>query len=145
LQAKREKLMLEWGLDPVPDEQVPLMSGTFNAPIYALDTWGKLFNLRQQLALITFTNAVRRAHASMIATDYRDNLAMAVTTYLAMILSRHSSYNASLCWWETTGERSFNVFGRQALPMVFDYSEQCPYGPLTGNWISQTETCLEII
>jgi hypothetical protein len=34
---------------------------------YGLLTWGDLFNPRQALALITFVDAVRRAHAQMLA------------------------------------------------------------------------------
>ena len=81
----------------------------------------------------------------MITVGIEEEYAKAVVSYLALILSRHSSYNATLCWWEPLGERSFNVFGRQAVPMVFDYSEQNPYGILTGNWLSQVEITAEII
>ena len=81
----------------------------------------------------------------MLAEGFSTEYAKAVVSYLGLILSRHSSYNATLCWWEPLGERSFNVFGRQALPMVYDYSEQNPYGILTGNWSSQVNIALEII
>lgn len=145
LQAQVETLRLAWGMEPVPDEPLPIMSGVFNAPIYGMDTWGKLFNPRQQLALLTFADAVRRAHDRMLAGGATPEFAQAVTLYLALILSRHSSYNASLCWWEPLGERSFNVFGRQALPMVFDYSEQVPFDTLTGTWKLQHQISIEII
>jgi len=145
LEKKREKLKQEWGIDPVPDEELPLMSGVFNAPIYGLNKWGKLFNSRQKLALITFVEKVRLAYKKMLEAKYEEDYAKAVVSYLALILSRHSSYNATLCWWEPLGERSFNVFGRQALPMVFDNSEQNPFGILTGHWQIQVETTCEII
>jgi len=145
LAETRERLRTEWGMEPVPNEPLPVMSGVFNAPLYGMDTWGKLFNPRQQLALITFAEAVRRAHTEMRTQGYPPAFAEAVATYLGLILSRHSSYNATLCWWEPLGERSFNVFGRQALPMVFDNSEQVPYGPLTGSWGLQTKITCEIV
>jgi putative DNA methylase len=145
LHATCERLRAAWGMEPVPDEPLPVMSGVFNAPIYGMDTWGKLFNPRQTLALITFADAVRRAHTQMLACGYPQEFATAVTCYLALVLSRHSSYNASLCWWEPLGERSFNVFGRQALPMVFDYAEQVPFSSLTGSWKLQVEVACEII
>jgi len=146
LQEKRERLMLEWGVDPVPDELLPPV-GTlgFRIQRYGMKRWSDLFNTRQQLALITFAEKVRQAHARMVTEGTEPEFAKAVTTYLALILSRHSSYNASLCWWEPLGERGFNVFGRQALPMVFDYSEQNPFGPLTGNWALQTEISTDIL
>ena len=145
LAEKQEQLTLEWGMNPVPDEELPLMSGVFNVAIYGIDTWGDLFNARQKLALITFVEKVRAAHQKMLDEGHELEYATAVTSYLALVLSRHSSYNSTSCWWEPLGERSFNVFGRQALPMVFDYSEQNPNGTLTGNWLSQVEIAAEII
>jgi len=145
LKEKRAKLMGECGIDPVPDEEIPLMSGVFNVPIYGLNKWGDLFNSRQKLALITFMEKIRQVHEKMLEASAEEEYAKAVVSYLALILSRHSSYNATLCWWEPLGERSFNVFGRQALPMVFDNSEQNPFGILTGNWQMQTEITCEII
>jgi putative DNA methylase len=150
LHATCERLRAAWGMEPVPDEPTPEGKGSgaeraFSIQNYGLNTWGDLFNPRQALALITFADAVRRAHAQMLACGYPQEFATAVTCYLALVLSRHSSYNASLCWWEPLGERSFNVFGRQALPMVFDYAEQVPFSSLTGSWKLQVEVACEII
>ena len=47
-QARVAEMMDEWerggkqGLCPVPDEPLPVMSGTFNAPIYGMTRWGDL-------------------------------------------------------------------------------------------------------
>ena len=137
---KREKRMLEWGMDPVPDELLPPV-GTlgFRIKRYGMNTWGDLFNSRQNLALITFVGRVRKANNKMLESGMGEGYVKAVVSYISIILSRHSSYNSSLSWWETTGERTFNTFGRQALPMVFDFSEQNPYGISTGNLSSQIE------
>ena len=156
LEEKQKKLWLEWGLDPVPNEIIHTPDGKEYKPggllynftpvvLYGLTKWGDLFNARQKLALITFVEKVKAAYQQMVAVGIEAEYAKVVVSYLALILSRHSSYNANLCWWEPLGERSFNVFGRQALPMVFDYSEQNPYGILTGNWLSQVEITTGII
>ena len=150
LTEKREKLMLEWGMDPVPDEPTPEGKGrgaerAFSVRNYAMNTWGDLFNSRQKLALITFAEKVRKVHEKMVADGVEDDYSKAIISYMGLTLSRHSSYNAILCWWEPLGERGFNVFGRQALPMVFDNSEQNPFGILTGNWQSQIEINIDII
>jgi adenine-specific DNA methylase len=44
----------------LPEEELPLMSGTFNVPIYGINTWGKLFNERQKLSLVSFLNNIRK-------------------------------------------------------------------------------------
>ncbi len=143
---------------PIPTEELPLMSGTFNVPIYGYDRWDKIFNHRQLLELVSFlekikqnTGAIYKDVARYIANSPQlvqideQELAQAVIGYLGLIHGRHASYNASLCWWEPLGERSFNVFGRTALPMVWDYSEQNPYGTLTGNYHAQITIAKDII
>ena len=149
LTEKREKLMILWGIDPVPQEPLPPKKSHravgSQLPLYNFKSWGDLFNARQKLSLITFIDKVRAVYQKMVTEGFSSEYAKAVVSYLALILSRHSSYNANLCWWEPLGERSFNVFGRQALPMVYDYSEQNPYGILTGNWSSQADITSKII
>ena len=149
LVEKQKKLMIEWGMDPSPQEPLPPKKSHravgSQLPLYGFKNWGNLFNARQKLALITFVDKVRIAYQKMETEGVPGEYAQAVVSYLALILSRHSSYNATLCWWEPFSERGFNVFGRQALPMVFDYVEQNPYSILTGNWLSQVEITSEII
>jgi putative DNA methylase len=83
LQAKRERLRAAWGMEPLPDEPTPEGKGSgaeraFSVRNYGLDTWGDLFNPRQALALLTFADAVRRAHAEMLAQGYPEDFARAV-------------------------------------------------------------------
>ena len=47
------------GLSPVPGEPLPLMSGTFNVPLYGMTTWGDLFTDRQKLALVFYSGRDR--------------------------------------------------------------------------------------
>ena len=63
LDRKREELMKEWGIDPVPDEKIePNSIKPRTMYIYGMKTWGDLFNSRQKLALITFVEKVREAY-----------------------------------------------------------------------------------
>jgi len=142
LALKQQKLTNEWGIDPIPNEPTPMGKGSgaeraFSVRNYGLDTWGDLYNSRQLLSMITFIEKIRLVHTKLIDEGKDEEYAKAMVSYLGLILSRHSSYNASLCWWEPLGERSFNVFGRQTLPIVFDYSEQNPFEGLTGSWRKQ--------
>ena len=67
LKEKREKLMGEWGIDPVPDEPLPPKETLgFRVQRYEILKWGDLFNSRQKLALITFVEKVRMAYEKMI-------------------------------------------------------------------------------
>jgi putative DNA methylase len=53
-------------------------------------TWGDLFNSRQKLALITFTEKVRLAYKKMLEEGYDKEYAKAVVSYLGLAVSRMS-------------------------------------------------------
>jgi putative DNA methylase len=134
LEEKRRKLWEEWGMDPVPDEPLPLMSGVFNVPIYGLTRWGDLFNARQKLALLTFADKVRQAHAQMRSQSADPDFAKAVATYLALSFNRLAASHNTLCRWQPAGEKIADVFSRQALPMIWDYAESNPFGESSRSW-----------
>jgi adenine-specific DNA methylase len=128
LEEKRQKLWEEWGMDPVPDEPLPpLETLGFRVQRYGLTRWGDLFNFRQKLALITFAEKVRQAHAQMLSQGADPDFAKAVVTYLAITFNRLADKNANLVVYNVVGEKIEHVFGRQALPMVWDYVEVNPF------------------
>jgi len=143
LREKRERLMLEWGLDPVPDEMLPIervrgFSG-FRVLLYGMKKWGDLFNARQKLALITFADKVRQVHTRMMTGVTEPEFAKAVATYLGLGVDRLASFSSTLSWWQSKGGFVVNLFGRQALPMVWDYFEVNPSSGATGDWNSAVE------
>jgi adenine-specific DNA methylase len=145
LEEKRQKLMDEWGIDPVPDEELPLMSGTFNVPIYGMNKWGDLFNSRQKLALITFTEKVRLAYKKMIDEGYDEEYAKAVVSYLGLVLNRLADKNANLVVYNVVGEKIEHVFGRQALPMTWDYIELNVFSEGNGDWNANHNWILNVL
>jgi putative DNA methylase len=146
LHIRREQLMLEWGLEPVPDEPIPLtMPGGFHPPTYGMTTWGSLFNSRQLLALITFAEKVRQAHKQMVAAGTEPDFAKAVITYLALGVDRLADYNSGVARWASHGEYVGNTFTRQALPMVWDYFELNPASGATGDWNSALEWITRVV
>lgn len=139
LEEKRSTLFAEWGMDPVPDEPTPLGGGpgaerAFSVHKYGLTRWGDLFNARQKLALITFADKVRRAHAEMCDQGADPEFARAVVTYLAITFNRLAAAYNSLCRWQPAGEKIADVFSRQALPMVWDFAEPNPFGAASRSW-----------
>jgi len=137
LNEKREKLMAEWGMDPVPDEPLPPV-GTlgFRIQRYAMNTWGDLFNSRQKLALITFVEKVRQAYRQMLGSKYEEEYAKAMLSYLCLNLGRMADKGATLCIWSVTDEYLAHVFGRQALPITWDFFEFDPFSESTGDWMT---------
>lgn len=142
LSEKREKLEDKWGINPVPDEPTPEGRGSgaeraFSVRNYGLYKFGDLFNSRQKLALITFTEKIRKAHKEMINEGYNKEYAKAITTYLGLVMSRMSDFETALAPWHPQWEFSTHIFTRQALPMAWDYSELNLLSPiLSGTWKS---------
>jgi len=138
LEEKRQKLMEEWGIDPVADEPTPEGKGSgaeraFSVRNYGLNKWGDLFNSRQKLALITFVEKVKQAYKKKIEEGYDEEYAKAVVSYLALIMGKLEDWNSALSIWRGDQERNEHVFNRQALPMVWDYGER---NPLEGRLMS---------
>jgi len=147
LEEKREKLMEEWGIDPVPDEEMPPKETLgFGVQRYKMLKWGDLFNSRQKLALITFTEKVRQAYERMIDEGYEEDYAKAVMSYLGLVISRMADFETNLCRWHPQWEFIPNTFARQALPMAWDYAELNLFSPiLTGTWNSMLGQILETL
>ena len=162
LKEKREKFMLEWGMDLVPDELIPTPCHDVDRPpMYGMKTWGDLFNSRQKLALITFVEKVKEAYNLMAANSqakmhvpplgnmYKERrlerdeeYLIAVECYLSIILNKISSSSNTLTRWQPNAETIANIFSRQAIPMIWDYVET---NVLTGASRSYNELFQDII
>jgi putative DNA methylase len=124
-----------------------------NCTPYGLTTWGNLFTDRQLVALTTFADLMQLAHEQTLADALAAGLgsepvqlceggsgarayADAVSTYLAFLIGKLADKGSTLCTWDagpasnrTASGRSARVatvrvtFGRQALPMTWDYAE----------------------
>jgi len=150
LEEKRKKLMEEWGIDPVPDEPTPEGKGrgaerAFSVRNYALYTWGDLFNSRQKLALITFTEKVRLAYKKMIEEGYDKDYAKAVVSYLGLAMNMTAAFCNTIARWENTSEAIKHLYSRQALPMLWDYAEVNPFSGSSGSWEAGWEYYLNVL
>lgn len=127
------------GLPAVPDEPLP-PEGTlgFRVQKYGVATWGDLFTSRQLLALTTLAKYVREAIAR-IREERGEDFARAVGTCLGLAVDRAAENMTSLCRWNAVGEKLQGTFGRQALPIVWDFGETWPFSGSVGDWDSLLE------
>lgn len=128
-------------LSLVPDEEFTgLEPRRIPLPQYGMRGFADLFNSRQKLTLTTLARLVRQV-GEELARHCDLGLAKATQSCLALAVSRHADINASLAMWHITRELVTHVFGRQAMPMVWDYAEANSFSGASGsfsggvNWI----------
>lgn len=128
--------------DPqVPSGRINHLRGFFNIVLYGMKTWGDAFNPRQLAVMITLSRLVRIAGRQSKEQDF----STAVEACLALVLGRMADGNSSLARWQTVGEKISNTFGRQALPMVWDYAEANPFCDATRSLDSMFEWVIGVI
>ena len=60
----------------------------------------------------------------------------AVSLCLAFAVDKSSDYWSTICFWNAKSTNSGHTFGRNAIPIVWDYSEVNPFSDSRGNWMS---------
>jgi len=145
-----------------PDCEMPMKHRNFQPPVYGMNNLGDLFTQRQLVALTTFSGLVdeameniRRDAAIAGLPDAGKTLsnggfgavayAQAVSVYLGFALDKGANYWSSLCAWHTGAEKMISTFGRQALPMVWDYTEANPFSDSSGNVLLGIEQAAKMI
>ena len=135
-----------------PDVALPDNPRDFKTPNYGLPTFADLFTPRQLVALTTFSDLVSEAAARVrrdaatagLSDDgrpLRDGgagaaaYADAVALYLAFAVDKSAVYWNNICPWlnQPKNEIVGNAFGRQAIPMMWDYAEANPVSKSGGN------------
>ena len=143
---------------PIPTEDAPPEGHrSCSNAIYGMTTWDKFFNARQKLALVTFLEKIKgsydRVWADCAAVRTRigrigglesvnpayplfspDDLAQAVMGYLACLYDITATYLANIARYRSDTESIERIFGRQALPMVWDYGEVNPLAGSRGDF-----------
>ncbi|MDR1422728.1 MAG: DUF1156 domain-containing protein [Coriobacteriales bacterium] len=147
--------------DDAPTESLPEQALGFRVQNYGFKKWADLFTNRQLTTLMTLCNLVMQARKKVFDDALTAGLARgealelggtealaysdAIALYLALAISRLADRCSSNCSWDTSRESLRNVFGRQAIPMVWDYSESNPYSNATGNYAGQIEWITRVI
>ena len=145
-----------------PDQRLPYDPRNIWCVNYGLDTYDKLFTNRQLTALTTFSELVSEAQAkaeadAVAAGMKNDHLPLcnggdgaraygeAVGVYLAFVISKLADRGSTICGWDSSREGLRNTFGRQAIPMTWDYSEGNPFSNSSGcfdNMIEWVTKCI---
>ncbi len=147
-----------------PELAMPENPRWFSPPLYGLKTYGDLFTPRQLVALTTFSDLVQEArdrvqHDALAAglpddakplrdggtgaTAYAD----AVGVYLGIAVDKAADYWSTICFWHNGAahQKIVNTFGRQAIPMSWDFAEGNPFSTSSGHFLRFVSLISEVL
>lgn len=124
-----------------PDDSVNGSLGYYprdlKAPTYGLTEFTDLFTSRQLVALTTFSDLAAEARELVEADGGTRDYADAIATYLGLAVSRTADRSSTIASWDSSLGKVRNTFGRQAIPMTWDFAEVNLFSSSTGNFLSQ--------
>ena len=145
---------------PVPEtvgleQELATNPRDIKAPTYGMTKWADLFSSRQLTALSVLSDLVSEARELALGHARSNGMATgfplqeggagavayadAIATYLAFGVSRQTNRCSNLSFWDNTSEKVQQVFGRQAIPMVWDFAEANIFSTSSGNFLDQVE------
>ena len=145
-----------------PSGAMPENPRWFSPPAFGMNDYSDLFTNRQLTALTTFSAleeavqiqvekdallaGLRNDHLGL-ATGGREAKAYgeAIRVYLATAIDKATNLWSSLVGWMSDRGALRETFGRQAVPMVWDYAEANPFSASGGNFGMFIDRCSDAI
>jgi len=126
----------EW----IPDADLPQNPRDFKTPNYGMKTFGDLFSPRQLVALTTFSDLVSEAREKVLEdarqSDWPDD---------GISLDKGGTGATAYADVHSGREIVMSTFARQALPMVWDYTEANPFSSSSGNFSLGVEQAAKML
>lgn len=133
-----------------------------NIGLYGLTETADLFTNRQLVALTTFSSLVKeaqeKAYEDAVAAGMADDgigldaggagaraYGEAIGVYLSFVVDKLTDYHSSICSWNAARDQTRNVFGRQAIPMTWDYAEGNPFCSSSGSFRNMIGWVLDVL
>ena len=127
----------------IPNEKLEVGNiRNFNTPGWGVDSFDGLFSKRQSIFLAKFKEKIEEISSCIHISD---NYVLVLKTFLALWFDKVLCRNTSFGVWHKLQETVEHPFGRQAIPMVFDYPEMNPFSDLSGACIGQLKSIVSYI
>lgn len=142
--------------DDIPNGVLPSNPRDFKTPNYGMITFADLFTNRQLTALTTFSQLVKevqlQVESDALEAGWEDDkvplnkggagalaYGQAISVYLAFLVDKLADRSSSICSWDISRDGLRNTFGRQAIPMAWDYAEGNPFSNSSGCFDNMSE------
>lgn len=135
--------------EDVPNEDMAYDPRNIWCVGYGLTRFDQLFTSRQLVGLMTLVELVDGLRETIIADargyDFDNNksfeYASTVQTILGLGIDRCADFGNALCGWGASNQKVMHLFGKQAIPMIWDFAEANTLANTVGGW----STCIEYV
>jgi len=141
---------------------MPKQALGFRIQRYGVTSFEELYSNRQLVAITTFCDTLKDlesiiekdAIAAGMPNDHigLDNggkgacaYAQAVRLYLSFAIDKLADYNSTVCTWHVNNQQIAHTFGRQAIPMTWDYTEANPFSGSCGSFDSMMSSLIKCV
>lgn len=148
----KEEIAASNAIDPdtlaTPD--APLVGrATTNLALYGLATWTDIYLPRQLLLLGTFSDLVAELPGKIRQDGGSDDWVTAITTLLGLAVGKLAHGASSQTRWKFDSRsgtaKPEGAFGRNDLPMTWDFAETYPFSDSAMSWTQCINTMLAAI
>ena len=133
-----------------------------NVGNYGIENFGQLFTNRQLTSLNALSDLVKEVRIRIDndalqsgLSDDRISLAdggtgakayaEAVSVYLAFGVSRLADISNAHCNWSRSANQAVHLFGRQAIPMVWDFAETGLFSEMAGDYRTSLYSIVKVL
>jgi putative DNA methylase len=136
-----------------PDVEISHWPGRTNVVEYGLTRFSDLFTERQLIGLTTIADKIEEVRERVFldakSAGFTDDdmsvesggrgaraYAEAIAVYLTFAMTRTADWGNSLGRWESKAQVPQQLFGRQSIPMVWDFCETNFFSESTGSYLA---------
>jgi putative DNA methylase len=128
--------------EDAPDLSLPKKAPGFRIQNYGMEGYADLFTNRQLATLAAFSRGIADITKQVTKDGGDTEYATAVASVLGLCVGKLARANSTQATWNvrrTGSSRAEPAFSRQALPMVWDFTEVNPFADSVGSWMSEID------
>jgi putative DNA methylase len=127
-----------------PKEKMQRNSAGGDTFSWGVSEWGQMFSKRQLCTMFSLVESLNEIKSSLIRNE--NEYDKAIITYLAIWIDRIATISTQFGVYNVLQEIFSPAFGRQAIAMVLDYPEGCPFTDIGGvSYLNQLDLILNVI
>lgn len=148
--------------DDLPQGEIPNNLKWFSPPGFGFKEYSDLFSARQLTMLTTFCDLLidvqNKAASDALAAGMSHEggslsdggtgalaYGQAISIYLSFVIDKMADRNTTFCSWNSSSGVARATFGRQAIPMVWNFAEGNPFSKFSGNFKSALKSVVDAV